>query len=116
MKFGMEHPLEQRLRSRKNQFEGPCEDHVLAVKGKGTMGYTQNCEIWHQASLGTFIKTQEEPFRRAMLRPCLGHKKAMIWKFLTKGAMGYTEQSKIWLETSPGKLINTKGVPRRRTM
>ena len=52
-----------------NQFEGSCEDHVLATKGpyfgqfleKRTMGYTKNCEIWHGASLGTMIMIQEEP-------------------------------------------------------
>ena len=45
------------------------KDHVLAIKGsyfgnfleKGTMGYTQNCEIWHGASLGILIMIQEEP-------------------------------------------------------
>ena len=33
LKFGMEHPWAHWLRFRKNQFEGPCGDHVLAIKG-----------------------------------------------------------------------------------
>ena len=33
VKFCMEHPWAQWLWLRKKQFEGPCEDHVLAVKG-----------------------------------------------------------------------------------
>ena len=32
LKFGMEHPWAHWLRFRKNQFEGPCKDHVLAIK------------------------------------------------------------------------------------
>ena len=69
VKFGMEHLWAHRLRFRKNHFKGPCEDHVLAIKGpylghiyeKRTMGYTQNFEIWHGASLGMYIMIQEEP-------------------------------------------------------
>ena len=33
LKFGMEHPWAYWLKFRKNQFDGPCEDHVLAIKG-----------------------------------------------------------------------------------
>ena len=33
VKFGMEHLLAHRLWFRKNQYAGPCEDHVLAIKG-----------------------------------------------------------------------------------
>ena len=33
LKFGMEHLWAHWLRFRENQFEGPCEDHVLAIKG-----------------------------------------------------------------------------------
>ena len=55
--------------------EGPFEDHVLAMKGpnfghfqeKWTMGYTQNCEIWHGPSLETLTMIQEEPILRSML-------------------------------------------------
>ena len=69
VKFGMEHPGAHCLRFRKSQFEGPCEDHVFAIKGpyfgcfleKGTMGYTKICEIWHGASVGILIMIQEEP-------------------------------------------------------
>ena len=63
----MEHPWAHGLRFRKNKFEGPCEDHIWAMKaifwtflGKRATGYTQQCEIWHGASLGTLIKIQEE--------------------------------------------------------
>ena len=56
------------------QFEGPGEDHVLAIKvpyfghflEKGTMGYTQICELLHGASLGTLIMIQEELILRTM--------------------------------------------------
>ena len=51
------------------QFEGPCDDHVLSIKGpyfghfqeKGTTGYTEKFEIWNGASLGTLVMIQEEP-------------------------------------------------------
>ena len=33
MKFGMDHPWEHWLLFRKKKFEGPYEDHVLAMKG-----------------------------------------------------------------------------------
>ena len=52
-----------------DQFEGPCEDHVFAIKGlyfdhfqeKWTMGYTQNYEIGYGPSMGTLIMIEEEP-------------------------------------------------------
>ena len=102
LKFGMEHPWAHWLRFRKNQFEGPCGDHVLAIKGpyfgpfweNGTMGYTQKCEIWHRTSHGTLIKIQEEPIWRTMLGPCLGHKRAIFWTFIGKG--GYRIHPAMW--------------------
>ena len=33
VKFGMEHSLALWFWFKENQFEGPCEDHVLAIKG-----------------------------------------------------------------------------------
>ena len=35
LKFGTKHPWTQLLRLRKNQLEGPYEDHVLAKMGPG---------------------------------------------------------------------------------
>ena len=89
VEFGWEPPWAHWLWFRKNQFEGPCEDHVLAIKGpyfdhfleKGTMGYTQNCEIWHRASLGTLIRIQKVLLWRNMWGPCLGHKRGILWQF-----------------------------------
>ena len=65
LKFGMEHPLVHQLRFRKSQFEGPCEDHVLAINwlflGKGDYGIQQKCEIWYGEYWGTLIMIQEKP-------------------------------------------------------
>ena len=93
LKFGIEHPWAHWSKFRKNQFEGPCEDPVLAIKGpyfghfldKRTMGYTLNCEILHGASLGTLIMIQEELILRTMWGPYFGHKRAIFWPFLGKG-------------------------------
>ena len=71
----MEHPWAQLLRFSEIQFEGPCEDHVLAIKGpyfghfleKRTKGFAQNFEIWHGTSLDTLVKIQEEPFEDIVL-------------------------------------------------
>ena len=52
------------------------------------MGFTQNCEIWHGASLGTLIIIQEKTIWRTMWRPCFGHKMALFWPFLGKGDYG----------------------------
>ena len=90
VKRGMAHPLAHWLRFWKNQFEWPCGDHVLAIKGpyfcpfweKGTMGYTKKCEIWHGASLGTLIMIQEEQIWRTRWGPCFGHKGVIFWPFL----------------------------------
>ena len=64
------------------------------------MRYTQNCEIWHGASLGTLIMIQvykvERPFEDHVLAI-----KDHIWPFLGKGA---TMQCKIWHETSPAMI------------
>ena len=68
LKFGIEHPWAHWLRLRKIQFEGPCEDPVLAIEGpcfaisrKAATGYTQQCKIFHGTSLGTIIKFKEDP-------------------------------------------------------
>ena len=61
----------------KKQFEGPCEDHVFAMKGpysghlqeKGTIGYNNNFKIWHGSSHGTMIEIQEGP----IIGPCEDH-------------------------------------------
>ena len=74
VKFGMEHPWAQLLKFRKIQFEGPYEDHVLAIKGpclghfweKGAKGYTQQCEIWQRTSLSKLIMIDEELILRTM--------------------------------------------------
>ena len=58
------------------------------------MGYTQNCEIWHVASLGTYIMIQEEPIWRTMWGPCFGHKRAIVWPILRKGY--YWIHPKLW--------------------
>ena len=46
------------------------------------MGYTQNCEVWHGASLGILITIQEEPIWGTVWGPCLGHKKVILRPFL----------------------------------
>ena len=33
---------------------------------KGATGYTQQCKIWHETSLGILIKIQEEPILSTM--------------------------------------------------
>ena len=124
LKFGMEYPWAYWLLFKKNQFVGPCEDHVLVIKGpyfghffgKWTMGYTQNYEIWHGASLGTLIKIQEEPIWRTMWGTCFGHRRAIFWPFLGKGAAGYTQQCEIWHGTSLGTLTNIQEEPLLRAM
>ena len=42
---------------------GPYFDHNRAIfwPCPGTTGWTQQCELWHGASLGTMITIQEEP-------------------------------------------------------
>ena len=74
------------------------EDHILTIKGpflgKGTIEYTQQCEIWHWTSLGTLIKIKEEPIWRTMWGPCFGHKRAIFWSFLGKG--DYWIHHKLW--------------------
>ena len=54
LEFGMEHPWANLLWFRKNQFEGPCEEHVFAIKGpylaismKG--GYRIHPAVWNLA-------------------------------------------------------------------
>ena len=46
------------------------------------MGYTQNCEYWHGASLGTMIMIQEEPIWRTMWGSCFGNKVVIFWPHL----------------------------------
>ena len=58
------------------------------------MGYTQNCKIWHGASLGTLIMSQEEPVWGTMWEPCFGHKRVIFWSFLGKG--DYWIHQKLW--------------------
>ena len=109
---------------RKNQFEGPCEDHVMAIKGpyfgnfleKGTMGYTQNSEIWHEASLGTSIMIQEESIWRTMWGPCFGHKRAIFWPFLGKVDYGINKNWEIWHGPSLKTLILIQEEPIQWTM
>ena len=69
------------------------------------MGYTQNCEIWHGASLGTLIMIQEEPIWRTMWGPCFGHKRAIFWPFLGKGDDRNTQNCEILHGASLGTLI-----------
>ena len=73
--------------------------------GKGATGYTQQCEIWHDTSLGILIEIKEEPILRTMSGPCFGYKKAIFWPFLGKGATGFNQQYEIWHGTSLGTLI-----------
>ena len=40
--------------------------HILAISRKGAYKKIQECEIWHETSLGTMIKIQEEPIGRTM--------------------------------------------------
>ena len=49
VKFGMEHPWAHRLRFRENQFEGQCEDHVLAIKGP-CFGHFYERGLWDTPS------------------------------------------------------------------
>ena len=80
------------------------------------MGYTQNCEIWHGASLGTMIMIQEEPILRNMWRPCFGHKRAIFWSFLGKVDMAYTQNCENWHGPSLETLIMIQEEPILRTM
>ena len=52
------------------------------------MGYTQKCDIWHIASLGTLIMIQEATIWKTMWGPCFGHKRAIFRPFLGKGDYG----------------------------
>ena len=81
---------------------------VWPFLGKGATGYTHKCEIWHETSLGTLIKIQEEPILRTMLGPCFGHKSAKFWPILEKGAIGYTLQCQTWHGASLGTSIKIK--------
>ena len=47
---------------------------IWTFLAKGATGYTQQCEIWHEAYLGTLIMTQEVTIRLTMGGPCLGLK------------------------------------------
>ena len=89
MKFGIEHPWAHWLIFRKNQFWGPSEYHVLVIQGifwpflgKGATKYTQQCDIWHGAALGTSIKIQEESIWRTMWGPCFDNKVVISWPHL----------------------------------
>ena len=44
--------------------------------------YTQQCEIWYGAYLGTLIKIQEELIWRTMWGPCFGIKVVIFWPHL----------------------------------
>ena len=72
------------------------------------MGYTQNFDIWHGASLGTLImiwvKTKKD------------HVRTMFWPFLGKRATGLTQQSEIWHGASLGTLIMIQEKTIWRTM
>ena len=52
------------------------------------MGYTQNCQILHGASLGTLIMIQEEQILRTMF----GHKRALFWPFIRKVDYGINQE------------------------
>ena len=99
VKFGMKYPWAHWLRIRKNQFEGPCFGHKMAIfwpfLGKEATGYTQQCEIWHWVSLGTLIKNQEEPLLGTIWGPCFVHKRAIFWQLLRK-ATWQKQQCEIW--------------------
>ena len=84
--------------------------------GKGATGYTQKCEIWHEISLDTMIKIQEEPIWRTMWRPCFGHKRTIFWPFLGKGDYGNTQNCEILHGTSLGKMNKIQEEPVWRTM
>ena len=49
------------------------------------MGYIQNCEIWHRASLGPLIMIQEELICRTMWEPSFGHKGPYFVQFWERG-------------------------------
>ena len=51
VKFGMEHPWAHWSWFRKNQFEGPCEAHVFALKGPYFLPY-----LYKHATRFTFVK------------------------------------------------------------
>ena len=111
MKFGMEHPWAHWLWFRKNQFEGPCEDHVLAIKGI-------HPEFWNLtwSILGHIDYDSGRTILRTTWGPCFGHKRAMFWPFLGKGDTGYTQQCEIWHGTSLGTLLRIQKEPIWRTM
>ena len=101
VKFGMDHPWAHWLRFRKNQFEGPCvnpalaiKGHILAISRKGSYMKKAAMWIWHGTSIGTLIKIQEEPILRTMWGPSFGHKRAVFWPFL--GKVNYGIHPKFW--------------------
>ena len=120
----MEHTWAHWLRFRKNQFEGPCEDHVLAIKGH-ILAISGKRGLWDtpcivkfgmEPSWAHWILIQEEPILRTMWEPYLYHERAIFWPFLGMGARGYTQQCEIWHGTSLGRLINIHEEPILRTM
>ena len=62
------------------------------------MGYTQNCEIWHGAFLGTVIIIKEKPICMILKGPCFGHKRAIFWPFLQKGVQDTPSNVKFGME------------------
>ena len=74
---------------------------------KGTVGYTQNFEIWHGSSLGTLIMIQEgtgEDHLLAIKGPYIGH-------FQEKVTIGYTKNCEIWHGSSLGTFIMIQEEP-----
>ena len=90
--WSMEHPWAHWLRFRKNQFWGPCEYHVLVIKGhilaifrKGGNG--MDPAMWNMAwnIPGHNVTIQEESILRTMWWPCIGHKGPYLGHFWERG-------------------------------
>ena len=97
LKFSLEHPWAGWLRFMKNQFEGPCRDHLLAIKraifwpflGQGDYGI--HPELWNLAwSIPWHIDYNSE--KKQFEGPCFGHKRAIFWPYLRKGDYGINQE------------------------
>ena len=118
--FGMAHLWAQWLRFSKNQWEGPSEDNVLAIK----YPYFGHFYEWGLQNTYTNVKFDMEytcthwlGFRENKFEgPCFGHKRAIFWPFLGMGATEYIHQCKIWRGIYLYTLIRIQGEQIWRTL
>ena len=119
----MEHPWPHWLRFRKNQLEGPCEDHILAIK-EPCFGHFWKRELQDTPRNVKF--SMEHPwahwlrFRKNQFEgPCEDHVLAIegyIWPFLGEGAAVKTQQCDLWHGTSLGAMTKIWVEPTWSTM